>query len=61
MAADTFYSFLIDAPVHLVSLVAASDLILPFEVLYALCDDLAKMLIAFFERVEAQAGVAACG
>ena len=45
------HSFKIDAPAHLVASVAASDFGLPFEVLYALRDDPANMLIAFFERL----------
>ena len=47
----SFDSFLIDAPAHLVAAVAASDLGVPFEVLYALRDDPANMLTAFFERL----------
>ena len=47
----SFDSFLIDAPAHLVAAVAASDLGVPFKVLYALRDDPANMLTAFFERL----------
>ena len=47
----SFDSYLVDAPAHLIAAVATDDLGLPFELLYSLRDDSAKLLMTFFERL----------